>query len=276
MKKAKITLMAIISLILLILWINNLANFPLFNKSGKGSIQSLQANAMIIANSMKNAIFIAILMVLIGFSLYKIYLYKTRIFGVISFDKLNRHLIILGATGVGKTTLCKKIIKKVMKRNNLPIYILDAHGEYDNLTTNNLFEKIFNKLLKKEEMKIEKITFDDRTTFNPFDPWNINPKRYIVFLTNTLKDILELSEPQTYILLRALEEEYKERKYFEKTKDIPIPPDINNIIERIQKLQPRSRFDYEVKVALEKLQLSQNVSLFFMKLLQCEVAEPSY
>lgn len=251
MNKAKITLVAIISIILLFLWLNNLANFPLFSKNSNNlqAIQSFQQSTMIIADNMKNAMFIAIPIVLIGFLLYKIYLSKTKIFGVIPFDKLNQHMVILGSTGTGKTTLCKKIIKKLMKKFPKPIYVFDMHGEY-NLNTNNFFEK----LLKEEEIKIEKITFNEEVSFNIFDPWNINPKKYIVFLVNSLKDILELSEPQSYILLRALEEEYRERGYFEKTKDIPIPPDINNIIERIQKLQPRSRFDYEVKVALEKLQ----------------------
>ncbi|MEM2179093.1 MAG: DUF87 domain-containing protein [Candidatus Methanomethylicaceae archaeon] len=258
MNKAKIALVAITSVILLILWLNNLANFPLFSKNSSNNFQSFQSNTMMIANNMKNAMFIAIPLIVIGFSLYKIYLSRARIFDVIHFSKLNQHMVILGSTGAGKTTTAKKIIRKVMKRTNKPIYIFDMHGEYDKLNSNNFFEKIFDR----KEYKIEKITFDEKVSFNIFDPWNINPKKYIVFLTNTLKDILELSEPQTYILLRALEEEYRERGYFEKTKDIPIPPDINNIIERIQKLQPRSRFDYEVKVALEKLQLSQNVPLF--------------
>jgi hypothetical protein len=126
-----------------------------------------------------------------------------------------------------------------MRRVNKPIYIFDMHGEYNDLSIN-------------EKEKIETIKFDEKTSFNIFDPWTIPAKRYIVFLVNTLKDILELSEPQAYILLRALEEEYQERGYFEKNrKELPVPPDINDVIERIQKLQPRSRFDYEVKVALE-------------------------
>jgi len=121
-----------------------------------------------------------------------------------------------------------------MKRMRIPVYVIDMHGEYSN------------------DLDIETIKFDEKTSFNIFDPWTLQPKKYLVFLVNTLKDILELSEPQTYILLKALEEEYQERGYFEKNrKELPVPPDINDVIERIQKLQPRSRFDYEVKVALE-------------------------
>ena len=239
--KAK-TFIIFLTIPLLIWWFYNLNNFNIILKNSNNksnNFQSIQQNLIEASNSMKNMMLIAIPLIAIGFIGYQIYLDRTRIFNTISFDKLNRHLIILGSTGAGKTTMAKKIIKKVMRRVNKPIYIFDMHGEYNDLSIN-------------EKEKIETIKFDEKTSFNIFDPWTIPAKRYIVFLVNTLKDILELSEPQAYILLRALEEEYQERGYFEKNrKELPIPPDINDVIERIQKLQPRSRFDYEVKVALE-------------------------
>jgi hypothetical protein len=249
--KAKIFIIFLI-IPLLIWWFYNLNNFNILLKdptNKSNNFQSIQQNFIEASNLMKNAMFIAIPLIAIGFIGYQIYLDRTRIFNTIPFDKLNRHLIILGSTGAGKTTTAKKIIKKIMKRVQKPIYIFDMHGEYNDLSTNSFFEK-FNKNNEKE--KIEVIKFDEKTSFNIFDPWTIPIKKYIIFLVNTLKDILELSEPQAYVLLRALEEEYKEKGYFEKNrKELPIPPDINDVIERIQKLQPRSRFDYEVKVALE-------------------------
>jgi hypothetical protein len=248
--KAKIFIIFLI-IPLLIWWFYNLSNFNILLKNPNNrnnNFQSIQQNLIEASNSMKNMMLIAIPLILFSFIGYQIYLDRTRIFNTIPFDKLNRHLIILGSTGAGKTTMAKKIIKKVMKRVQKPIYVFDMHGEYNNLSTNSFFEK-FNKNNEKE--KIEVIKFDEKTAFNIFDPWTIPAKRYIVFLVNTLKDILELSEPQAYVLLRALEEEYRERGYFEKRKELPIPPNINDVIERIQKLQPRSRFDYEVKVALE-------------------------
>jgi hypothetical protein len=232
--KAKIFIIFLI-IPLLIWWFYNLNNFNILLKNPNNrnnNFQSIQQNFIEASNSMKNMMFIAIPLIAIGFIGYQIYLDRTRIFNTIPFDKLNRHLIILGSTGAGKTTTAKKIIKKVMKRVQKPIYVFDMHGEYNDLN-------------------VETIKFDEKTSFNIFDPWTIPAKRYIVFLVNTLKDILELSEPQAYVLLRALEEEYRERGYFEKRKELPIPPNINDVIERIQKLQPRSRFDYEVKVALE-------------------------
>jgi hypothetical protein len=214
---------------LLIWWFYNLSLF--INKNQK--IQSIQQNLIEASNSMKNAMFIAIPLILFSFIGYQIYLNRTRVFGVIPLNKLNRHLVILGATGSGKTTLAKKIIRKIMKKSKKPIYILDMYGEYSN------------------DLDIETIKFDEKVSFNIFDPWTIPIKKYIVFLVNTLKNILELSEPQTYILLKSLEEEYQEKGYFKETKELPVTPDINDVLLRIQKITPRSRFDYEVKVALE-------------------------
>jgi hypothetical protein len=232
--KAKIFIVFLI-IPLLIWWFYNLSNFNILLKNPNNksnNFQSIQQNFIEVSNSMKNTMFIAIPLILFSFISYQIYLNRTRVFGVIPFDKLNRHLIILGATGAGKTTLAKKMIRKIMKRKQKTIYIFDMHGEYSDLD-------------------IETVKFDENVSFNIFDPWAIPIKKYIIFLTNALKNILELSEPQAYVLLRSLEEEYRERGYFEKRKELPIPPDINNITQRIQKLQPRSRFDYEVKVALE-------------------------
>jgi hypothetical protein len=232
--KAKIFIIFLI-IPLLLWWFYNLSNFNILLKNPNNrsnNLQSIQTSLIEASNSMKNAMFIIIPIILLCFIGYRIYLDRTRIFNTISFDKLNRHLIILGSTGAGKTTTAKKIIKKVMKRMRIPVYVIDMHGEYSDL-------------------QIEKIKFDEKVSFNIFDPWTLQPKKYVVFLTNTLKDILELSEPQTYILLKALEEEYRERGYFEKRTELPIPPDINDVIGRIQKLMPKSRFDYEIKVALE-------------------------
>jgi hypothetical protein len=232
--KAKIIIVAILSIALLMLWFYNLSNLNILLKNNKSNnLQSIQQNLIEASNSMKNMMLFAIPLILFSFIGYQIYLNRTRVFGVIPFDKLNRHLIILGSTGAGKTTTAKKIIKKVMKRMRIPVYVIDMHGEYSN------------------DLDIETIKFDEKVSFNIFDPWTLQPKKYLVFLVNTLKDILELSEPQAYLLLKSLEEEYQERGYFKETKELPVPPDINDVLLRIQKLMPKSRFDYEIKVALE-------------------------
>jgi len=93
MNKTKIIIIAILLIALMLWWFYNLNNFlldPLGKKSN--NFQSFQSNAMMVANSMKNVMFIAIPLIFFGFSLYKIYLSRARIFDVIPFSKLNRHL----------------------------------------------------------------------------------------------------------------------------------------------------------------------------------------
>jgi energy-coupling factor transporter ATP-binding protein EcfA2 len=52
-----------------------------------------------------------------------------RILGVIPFKDVQRHLLLLGPTGAGKTTIAKKVIEVAVRRN-VKVTILDWKGEY--------------------------------------------------------------------------------------------------------------------------------------------------
>jgi GTPase SAR1 family protein len=52
-----------------------------------------------------------------------------RILGIIPFKDIQRHLLLLGPTGAGKTTIAKKVIKVAVRRN-VRVTILDWKGEY--------------------------------------------------------------------------------------------------------------------------------------------------
>jgi GTPase SAR1 family protein len=52
-----------------------------------------------------------------------------RILGIIPFKDVQRHLMILGSTGAGKTTIAKKLIEMAIKRD-VRVTILDWKGEY--------------------------------------------------------------------------------------------------------------------------------------------------
>jgi GTPase SAR1 family protein len=52
-----------------------------------------------------------------------------RILGIIPFKDIQRHLLLLGPTGAGKTTIAKKVIEMAIKRN-VKVTILDWKGEY--------------------------------------------------------------------------------------------------------------------------------------------------
>jgi ABC-type cobalamin/Fe3+-siderophores transport system ATPase subunit len=52
-----------------------------------------------------------------------------RILGIIPFKDIQRHLLLLGPTGAGKTTIAKKVIEMAIKRD-VRVTILDWKGEY--------------------------------------------------------------------------------------------------------------------------------------------------
>jgi energy-coupling factor transporter ATP-binding protein EcfA2 len=52
-----------------------------------------------------------------------------RILGIIPFKDIQRHLLLLGPTGAGKTTIAKKVIEMAIKRD-VKVTILDWKGEY--------------------------------------------------------------------------------------------------------------------------------------------------
>jgi hypothetical protein len=52
-----------------------------------------------------------------------------RILGIISFKDVQRHLLLLGPTGAGKTTIAKDIIKRAVGKG-VKVTILDWKGEY--------------------------------------------------------------------------------------------------------------------------------------------------
>jgi GTPase SAR1 family protein len=52
-----------------------------------------------------------------------------RILGIIPFKDIQRHLLLLGPTGAGKTTIAKKVIEMAIKRN-VKVTILDWKGDY--------------------------------------------------------------------------------------------------------------------------------------------------
>lgn len=182
-------------------------------------------------------IFVSVVVVVMLVCAFYLWVRSRRIFGVIRLTDLFKHMVILGPTGSGKTTAAKKILRKVRRlAPELPIYIIDYHGEYD---------------------EVESVRLGAGVLMNPFDPGDVDIKGYTIFLMNAFKDILQLSEPQTYLLYRALDEEYRSRGYVSR-RDVGgegrslIPPTVDDILLRLSRMQPISRFDYEITIALER------------------------
>jgi len=50
----------------------------------------------------------------------------------IELGKENNHMVIVGASGAGKSYFCKKVISQ-LRRHSIPVLVIDAHGEYTSI-----------------------------------------------------------------------------------------------------------------------------------------------
>jgi DNA helicase HerA-like ATPase len=128
-----------------------------------------------------------------------------RLFGIIPPEELVRHLVVLGPTGSGKTTVAKVIANKVLSRGS-KLMIIDWKGEYAPL-------------------------FPGATIIRKVDFWNIpgdNPREKALIATEMLReisrDVVEITPASSLLLLRVLEEEYK--------RGIPTTERVTKILER--------------------------------------------
>jgi len=111
----------------------------------------------------------------------------------LSLEDLRRHMIIIGPSGHGKTTLAKIIIKELKKKfPKIKIWIIDFHGEYTHLINEGF------KLISPGS-NIAPLAI------NIFDPQKENPETYAVFLTNLLIEAMRTTlEPLSAQMERFL------------------------------------------------------------------------
>jgi DNA segregation ATPase FtsK/SpoIIIE-like protein len=136
-----------------------------------------------------------------------------KIFGIIPLTELNRHLVVLGPTGSGKTTVAKAIIAKVLADSpKTSLIIIDWKGEYT-LANATVIRKIPNV-------------------------WNVpgdSPREKALMATEMIremgKDVVEITPASSLLLLKVLEEEYK--------KGIPTTEKIISILEKYATMAQR-------------------------------------
>ncbi|MEM2927966.1 MAG: helicase HerA-like domain-containing protein [Nitrososphaerota archaeon] len=158
----------------------------------------------------------------------------------LNINNINRHVIIFGSTGTGKTTTTSSIALRLWEKG-FPILILDWHNEYG-------------KIAEKINGKIFPLGKDNSYSINPFKPLFLEDDIYthIDMLCDIFSETFNFSAPQSYMFLKALVEEYKARGFLNKEVEKLEAPNLLAILERIQKIAPYSRFDYEIKMALER------------------------
>jgi len=132
--------------------------------------------------------------------------------GPLPFPKLcieQGHVILVGPTGSGKTNTAKVIIEE-LERHGVPALILDYHGEYDE----------FAKVVPGEDLS-----------------FNMLATQEIEFIVDILSSVFQISEPQWYILLKALK------------KGKP-PYRLADVISLLEEEPTRDWREYEIKSAI--------------------------
>jgi energy-coupling factor transporter ATP-binding protein EcfA2 len=136
-----------------------------------------------------------------------------KLFGIISLTDLSRHVVVLGPTGSGKTTVAKTILEKTVKEGKSAV-IIDWKGEYVQfLPTATVVRKIDNI-------------------------WNVpgdSPREKALVAVELIremsKDTVEISPPSSLLLLRVLTEEYE--------RGVPTTEKIVKVLERHAEIAQR-------------------------------------
>ena len=119
----------------------------------------------------------------------RIYWDRTRLFGVIRVEDFQRHLLLFGPTGSGKTSTALKAVERGLRRG-IPAEILDWKGEYaTKFRGATVIRKV--KLLEPPD-------------------WG-NVQSHVLVVIDILRDVLDLSEPMSYMLYEELTKMYEQR-----------------------------------------------------------------
>jgi DNA segregation ATPase FtsK/SpoIIIE-like protein len=138
-----------------------------------------------------------------------------RLFGIIPMTELNRHLVVLGPTGSGKTTVAKAIIAKTITTSpQTKIVIIDWKGEYVKL-------------------------FPDAAIIRKIDNvWNVPGESArekalvaVELIREMSRDTVEITPPSSLLLLRVLTEEYE--------RGVPTTEKIVKVLERHAEIAQR-------------------------------------
>jgi len=118
--------------------------------------------------------------------------YGTLVF--YDFEKhLTKHMVIIGPTGRGKTTLLYTIAKRVIEQYDVPIWILDLRGEFIGLS---------------KTMGIS-VVDPEKTPINLMLPWFTSPRLRARQLIDLIKSLTDLEPAEEYILYMSILKSYE-------------------------------------------------------------------
>jgi len=167
----------------------------------------------------------------------------------IPLSDLERHVLIIGSTGFGKTTTTASLVKELIKNSVCNVLIFDWHNEYlgklKTLGISNI--RVYNSIKYKDKyLQIPLIPIDD--------------KEDIISSIEVIEKVLGLTPPQIYALIKILERLLNSNEYFNEIS-------LNKILERIRTDDYESRALLEAKMALYRklYPLSNGVSRYLFK-----------
>jgi energy-coupling factor transporter ATP-binding protein EcfA2 len=138
-----------------------------------------------------------------------------KLFGLVPLSELTRHIVVLGPTGSGKTTVAKAIIEKALRSGSAEqVVVIDWKGEYvQYLPMATVIRKI------------------DNIWAIPGD----HPRERALVATEMIremgKDVIDISPPSALLLLKVLEEEYR--------KGVPTTEKVVNVLQRHAEIAQR-------------------------------------
>jgi hypothetical protein len=143
------------------------------------------------------------------------YFRARKLFGLIPVKDLVRHMVVLGPTGSGKTTVAKAIIEKALRSGSAEqVVVIDWKGEYVQfLPTATVVRKIDNIWNVPGETAKEKALAATE------------------LLREMSKDVVEITPASSLLLLRVLTEEYQ--------KGVPTTEKVVKILEKYAEVAQR-------------------------------------
>lgn len=118
---------------------------------------------------------------------------------ILTLNDINKHVLILGSTGLGKTTTSSILALELIK-HNIPVLIIDWHDEYFNL-------------LLKLGLPYNAVKVYDANNPYPLDPFATRNSESlderISYIVDILESTLNLTPPQSYYLYEVLYDECK-------------------------------------------------------------------
>ena len=160
-----------------------------------------------------------------------------KLFGLIPLNELNRHVVVLGPTGSGKTTVAKAIIEKALRSKSVEqVIIIDWKGEYSQWV--------------KGATIVRKLR-------NVWDIPGDNPREKALMATELIRemgrDVIDITPPSSLLLLKILEEEYR--------RGVPTTEKVLKMLEKCAEIAQR---EYRLAEANMYLALARRLYLLLV------------